>query len=143
MNLRSTNRSEGSPAISSYRMNLYLSFSALCAVFAVGMWLVFLRPAENKQATGVITSKTFKPAGEYAQFPAGLNRNSFYGPNKIPIAECYILIIHVDDLAADVGYAANIPEAETYQVGQHVSLRYQARGIPGIWRKVFVIGLTH
>ena len=135
MNLRSAN--------SSYGMSIYLSFAAICAVFAIGMWLAFLRPAETKLATGVITSKTFKPAGEYAQYPGGLNRSSFYAPNKIPIAECYILIIHVDDLAADVGYAANIPEAENYQVGQHVSLRYQERGIPRLWRKVFVLGLSH
>jgi hypothetical protein len=117
-------------------------FAGLAAFFALGMWYTFLRPAETKLATGVITNKTFKPAGEYAQYPAGLNRGSFYGPNRIPIAECYILIIHVDDLAADVGYAANVPEAETYEVGQHLSIRYQTRGIPGIWRKVFVLGLS-
>jgi hypothetical protein len=124
-------------------MSLYLAFAAVCAVFAFGMWFAFLRPAEIVLADGVITSKTYKPAGEYVQYPAGLNRDSFYSPNRIPIAECYILIMHVDSLAADVGYAANVPEAATYEVGQHVSLRYQVRGIPGIWRRVFVIGLSH
>ncbi len=117
--------------------------AAVLAVFAIAMWIVFLRPAATVTATGVISSKTFKPAGEYVQYPAGLRRDSFYSPNRIPIAECYILIIHVDELAADVGYAANIPEAETYEVGQRVTLRYQVRGIPGIWRKVFVLGLAH
>jgi hypothetical protein len=124
-------------------MSIYPFFAAVCAVFAFGMWFAFLRPVATASASGVITSKTYKPAGEYVQYPAGLNRDSFYAPNRIPVAECYILILHVDQLAADVGYAVNIPEAETYNVGQRVSLRYQVRGIPGIWRRVFVIGLSH
>jgi hypothetical protein len=124
-------------------MIIYFSFAAVCALFALGMWFAFLRPAEIRLATGVITSKTYKPAGQYVQYPAGMRRDSFYSPNRIPIAECYILIMHVDELAADVGYAANIPEAETYNVGQQVTIRYQVKGIPGIWRRVFVLGLAH
>lgn len=116
--------------------------AAVMALFALAMWVIFLRPAATATATGVITSKTYKPAGEYVQYPAGLRRDSFYSPNRIPIAECYILVIHVDELQADVGYVANIREAENYSVGQRVTLRYQVRGIPGIWRRVFVLGLT-
>lgn len=119
------------------------SVAIVLAAFSVGVWLALLRPVEARLAAGIIISKTHKPAGEYAQYPSGLNRESFYGPNRIPVAECYILIMHVDELAADVGYAANVLEAETYKVGQRVSLRYQVRGIPGIWRRVFVIGVSH
>ena len=117
--------------------------AAVLGVFAIAMWVVFLRPATIVMATGAISNKTFKPAGEYFQYPNGARRDNFYGPNKIPIAECYILIIHMDELGADVGYAANIPEAESYDVGQRVTVRYQVRGIPGIWRRVFVLGLAH
>lgn len=116
--------------------------AGLAALFAVGIWLVFLRPAQIRGASGVITSKIYKPAGEYVQYPSGLGRGSFYGPNRIPVAECYILVIHVDDLHADVGYAANIIEAENYKVGQAVNLRYRLRGIPGMWRRFFVLGLS-
>ena len=119
-----------------------LSVAAVLGLFALAMWVVFLRPAPTATATGVITSKIYKPAGEYVQYPAGLRRESFYGPNRIPVAECYILVIHVDDLHADVGYAANTIEAKNYTVSQAVSLRYQLRGIPGVWGRFFVLGLT-
>jgi hypothetical protein len=121
---------------------MYFIFAGFCAVFALAVWFALLRPAETKSVAGVITSKVYKPAGEYVQYPAGLRRDSFYSPNRIPTAECYIVIIHVDDLHADVGYAANTIEAGNYNVGQAVSLRYQLRGIPGLWRRFFVLGLS-
>lgn len=124
-------------------MIVYLVFASICALFAGGTWFTFLRPAEAKIASGVIRSKTYKPAGEYVQYPSGANRDSFFTPNRIPIAECYILVIHVDALSADVGYAANIPEAQNYEVGQRVTLHYQVRGISGIWRRVYITALTH
>ncbi|HEX4322694.1 MAG TPA: hypothetical protein VHZ52_17395 [Acidobacteriaceae bacterium] len=121
---------------------LLFVFASICALFAGGTWFAFLRPAEVKVASGIIRSKIHKPAGEYVQYPSGSNRDSFYGPNRIPIAECYILVIHVDALSADVGYAANIPESQNYEVGQHVTLHYLVRGIPGIWRRVYVTSLA-
>jgi hypothetical protein len=48
---------------------ILLSFAAVCAVFAVLMWFVFLRPAAAKPAQGVIAYKVLKPAGQYVQYP--------------------------------------------------------------------------
>lgn len=123
------------------KLALFL-FAGVSAFFAIGMWYAFLRPAKTTSTVGTIVSKTHKPAGEHFQYPGGLNRDSFYGPNRIPTAEGYVLVIHVELLAANVGYFANIPEADNYEVGQSVSLRYQVRGIPGLWRRVYVVGLS-
>ena len=119
-----------------------LLFAGLSAFFAIGMWYAFLRPAETRSTVGVIVSKTHKPAGEYFQYPSGSNRDSFYGPNRIPTAEGYVLVINVELLRANVGYFANIPEADNYEIGQSVSLRYEVRGIPGLRRRVYVVGLS-
>ncbi len=101
------------------------------------MWLVFLRPVERKTAHGVITHKILKPAGQYIQYPVGM-RDSFYSPDIIPVSECYVFAIHVDQPALDVGYALNSIAARDFEVGQKVNLEYQERSIPLLWKRIYV-----
>lgn len=119
-----------------------LAFAALCALFALAMWLVFLRPVERRTAQGVITHKIFKPAGHYVQYPVGM-RDSFYSPSTIPIAECYVFAIHVDGLPLDVGVSLNTIAAREFEVGQSVNIQYQERSIPLLWKRVYVTQMTH
>lgn len=121
---------------------LLLGFAAILGAFALLMWFAFLRPVERKTAQGVITRKIFKPAGEYVQYPVGM-RSAFFAPSRIPIAECYVFTLQVDALAADVGVALNTLAAEEYNIGQKVNIEYQERGLPGIWRRVYVIRMSH
>lgn len=118
-------------------MNILLIFAAICAVFALLLWFVFLRPVARKTAQGVITHKIFKPAGQYVQYPVGM-RSAFFTPSRIPIAECYVFTIQVDDLAADVAVALNTLASEEYTVGQKVKIQYEERSLAGIWRRVYV-----
>src|SRR5216684_2590349 len=120
---------------------LYL-FAAICGVFALLLWFVFLRPVAQKTAQGVITHKILKPAGQYVQYPVGM-RSAFFAPSHIPIAECYVFTIQVDDLAADVAVALNTLAAEEYEVGQKVKIQYEERSLPGIWRRVYVTQMAH
>ena len=120
---------------------LLLGFAAIFGALALLMWFVFLRPVERKTAHGVITNKIFKPAGQYVQYPVGL-RSAFFAPSRIPIAECYVFTIQVDELAADVGVALNTLAAEGYDVGQRVKIEYQERSLPGIWRRVYVLQMS-
>jgi hypothetical protein len=119
-------------------INILLIFAAICAVFALLLWFVFLRPVERKTAQGVITHKIFKPAGQYVQYPVGM-RSAFFTPSRIPIAECYVFTIQVDDIAADVAVALNTLASEEYTVGQKVKIQYEERSLPGIWRRVYVM----
>ena len=112
-------------------------FAAICGIFILTIWFVFLRPVERKTAQGVITHKIFKPAGQYVQYPVGM-RSAFFTPSRIPIAECYVFTIQVDDLAADVAVALNTLAADEYNVGQKVKIQYEERSLPGIWRRVYV-----
>ena len=117
---------------------ILLPLAAIFALAALLLWFVFLRPVERKTAQGVITHKILKPAGQYVQYPAGM-RTAFFAPSRIPIAECYVFTIQVDDLAADVAVALNTLAAEEYEVGQRVKIQYQERSLPGIWRRVYVM----
>jgi hypothetical protein len=117
---------------------------ALAAVFALAfivIWFVFLRPVELRTAQGTITNKIFKPAGQYVQYPVGM-RSAFFAPARIPIAECYVFTIRVEDLAADVGVSLNTLATEEFNVGQPVMIQYQERSLPGIWRRVYVLQMS-
>jgi hypothetical protein len=109
--------------------------------FAVGIWLVFLRPVPVETATGTVRSKTFKPAGEYVQYQPG-SRSSFRSATRIPIAECYVLGIEVTGEQDELRYAVNTTAATRFEVGQRVNIQYQRRGVPPFWRRVYVTDVT-
>ncbi|TFG37659.1 MAG: hypothetical protein E4H46_01335 [Desulfobacterales bacterium] len=111
------------------------------AIVAVGIWFVFLRPVPLQKATGTITHKIFKPAGEHWQYPVGLNRD-FLLPTKIPIAESYIFGIQIDGSGqAAVGYALNTVASKEFEVGNRVQIEYQERGIPLLWKRLYVLDM--
>ena len=112
-------------------------FAALCALFAAAVWLAFLRPVERRTAHGVITHKIFKPAGQYIQYPVGM-RDSFSSPSTMPIAECYVFAIHLDQHNLDLGYALNSMAARDFEVGEKVTLEYQERSLPLFWKRISV-----
>ena len=65
-------------------------------IVAGTIWLVFLRPVPMLSAKGIITSKTYSPPTEYAQYQPG-NRAGFRQPTKIPIADGYLVNIRVHE----------------------------------------------
>jgi len=119
-----------------------LTFAAIFVLLAAGIWVVFLRPVERRTVQGVITYKIFKPAGQYIQYPVGM-RDSFYSPNTIPIAECYVFGIHVNEPVLDVGYVMNTVAATNFEVGQSVTLEYQERSLPFLWKRIYVMRMSH
>jgi len=121
---------------------LLLLIAAFCSVLSLLIWFVLVRPVEVKTVRGVITYKTFKPAGEYVQYPQP-TRGGFYSPNKIPIAEGYLFGIHVDAISADVGYVLNTVASQSYEVGQNVTIQYEVRGLPLVWKHIRVVNMQH
>ena len=102
------------------------------------IWLVFLRPVPLQTTRGVVRSKTFHAAGEYLQYPPG-SRQGFRNPTKITMAEHFVLEIEVPDSKEPFRYAVNAALAPGFEVGQKVELDYQRRGVPGFWRRVYVL----
>jgi hypothetical protein len=112
---------------------LALVFTLIAAL----IWFAFLRPAPVQTAFGVIRSKSYKPAGHYWQEAVG-SRDGFRTPTRISIAECYIFGILVDGRPGEARIACNIVEARTFNVGQKVQVKYVERGLPPIWKRIFV-----
>lgn len=119
---------------------MQLIFALVMLVVACGIWLVFLRPVPKLSAKGIITSKNYKPPGEYTQFQAG-DRAGFRQPTRIPIAEGYVVEIEVEKSKETVVALLNSTEAKWYEVGTPVAFDYEERGIPLVWNRVYVFSV--
>jgi hypothetical protein len=117
-------------------------FAGICAVLALMMWVVFLRPAVNRTAQGKITEKIFKPVDQYVQYPTRTSASSFYAPSVISIAECYVFGIQIDGSSDSVGYSLNTLAASEFDVDQKVRIEYHERGFPGIWHRLYVTKMS-
>jgi hypothetical protein len=111
------------------------------ALSAVSIWFTFLRPVAPKTAVGIIRTKTVKPAGEYWQQPAGA-RSSFLMATKIPIAECYVFGIQMDGQAGEARVSLNTVAAQAFDVGHRVRIQYVKRGLPLIWKRIYVTDMV-
>ncbi len=117
-----------------------LIIAVFFAIVLIAIWAVFLRPVPVQKAAGTIKYKIFKPAGEYVQYPVGVNRG-FMLPNKIPIAESNIFGIQVDGSGEVVGYALNTVASKKFEVGNRVQIEYQGRKLPFVWRRLYVLDM--
>ena len=111
--------------------------SAVFLLIAGAIWFVLLRPVPTHATQGVIAKKTYKPPGEYTQYPAGMRKGSYY-PTIIPIAEGYVIEVDLDDSPRAVTALLNAVEAERFDVGSRVELEYSLRSIPGVWSRCYV-----
>jgi hypothetical protein len=121
-----------------YRANLFITVSA--AVFLVSC-SPLLRPAEAKTTMGIITSKTFRPASTYCQYPSGIRRG-FWAPSEIPIAESIVFEIKAEGLPDGVRYPLNTVAAQQYKIGHKVQIEYVERAIPLMWRHIYVTDMS-
>lgn len=119
-------------------MSRQLVMSAVFLAVGAAIWLVFLRPVPVRTASGVIRSKTPKPAGEYVQYPVGSDRG-FRSPTRIQLAEHVVLGIQVEGRQEEWTYAVNTAAAPTFAVGDNVTIEYQRRGVPPFWQRVYVL----
>lgn len=118
--------------------NVMIAVALLFALIAGLIGFTFLRPVPVLTAVGIIRSKSFKPAGEYWQQQAG-SRDGLWTATRIPIAECYIFGIQVDGRAGEAQASLNTVEAQAFNVGQKVQIEYVERGLPLIWKRVYVL----
>ena len=107
------------------------------ALIAIALFLALLQPTTRKTATGVITSKTFKPAHTYTQTHGGRRRSS----SQIPIAEAYSFEVKVDEMDEPARISLNTLASKNFEVGQRVRIEYDWRRIPFIFRRVTVVDM--
>src|SRR5215468_10474648 len=94
------------------------------ALIAIAGFLALGQPTTRKTATGVITSKTFKPAHTYTQTHGGRR------PTQIPIAEAYSFEIKVDEMDEPARISLNTLASKNFEIGQRVRIEYDWRRIP-------------
>jgi hypothetical protein len=109
-------------------------------IAGIAIWAVFLRSSPIQTAAGSITKKTFKPAGTYWQYPAGLSRG-FQLATPIPIAEANVFELAVNGFDGPIFFSLNTIASQHFCVGQNVLIHYQEKTIPFIARRVYVIDM--
>jgi hypothetical protein len=95
-----------------------------------------LRAADTKTATGIITTKTVKPASIYRQYPNG-RRGGASAPSEIPIAESVVFEIKVEGLGL-VRYSTNTIAAREFDISQKVRIEYVKRAIVPLRTRIYV-----
>lgn len=120
---------------------VWLAISVFFALVGGAIWWVFLRSVPRRTATGTLVAKTHKPAGVYMQAQTG-SRQGFWTPTPIPIAECYVIQLRLENAPlVEAWYSLGATAAANYEVGQHVEVDFEVRGIPGIWRRLVILAL--
>lgn len=119
---------------------VYLIGVLLFAVTAVLISCAFLASEEPRQTVGTIKDTFRRSDGTYVQYPVGADR-SFRTPANIPISESVVFEITAEGLDEPVRYSTNTVHAEQFKVGQRVLIEYIERGIPFIWKRVYVTNM--
>jgi hypothetical protein len=114
--------------------------AAIFGLVSLSIWFVFLRQVPIQTAVGTITTKTFKPADVHIQQPTESGRG-FRTPSKVPIAESYIFEIQVDGISQIIRASENTVRAGGFSVGDKVSIQYQERGFPLLWKRLYVLSM--
>jgi hypothetical protein len=117
--------------------------SAAAVIFAATagvLWAMFLRPVLIQHGTAEIRAKTYKPAGTYWQQQVGISRG-FRTPTPIPVAESYVLELYCSEINSAGFFSIATAEEAKYQVGQHVAIEYQRRGLPLVGYRTTVLSV--
>ena len=118
-----------------------LAIAMLFALAGAIIWFVFLRPIPVQAAFGRITGKTFKPAGTYWQYPAGMDRG-FRTATPIPIAEAVVFELAIDGFQGAVFYSLNTVASKEFDVGQKIRIQYRERVIPFSGKRIYVLDMN-
>ena len=112
----------------------------LFALVAIAVCAIFLRPVPIRTGFGKITNKTFKPAGTYWQYPAGIDRG-FHTATPIPLAEAYVFQIALDRYDRPVFFSLNTVASRNFDVGQTVQINYQERSLPFSGTRLYILNM--
>ena len=119
-------------------MKAQLALAGAFLGVALVVWWVFLRPVPVVVGQGMVRNKTYRPAGTYVQYPVG-DRQGFWAPTAIPTAEHVVLDISVEGQSEELRYPVSPNAAANFDIGQHVAVEYQERGLPPFWRRSYVL----
>lgn len=105
-------------------------------ILAAGIWFVLVRPVTPGVAFGMIVSKTFQAAEAYTRVRSG-PRREFWSEEKFRIPASYVFAIRLDD-TSEVHYRLEATAAAEFSIGQKVQVRLEERGIPLLWKRMYV-----
>ncbi len=117
-----------------------LPLAAVFLIAAALIWYVLVRPVPEKTATGVIIGKQFQPAENVERSVPRTTRGLDRYPQviKYNLPDRYLLDIRIDQVNTVVQFAYPALPNQNYEIGQHVNVTYLERGIPHLWKRIYV-----
>ena len=123
---------------------LPLIFGVIAVVAALGglvIWLVFLRPVPEQSGTGVIEDKVFQAAHTVSRPPSGTRRQD-WSSRQMQMPDQYVFSIRLEERTTVASYAIGAAGADHFDIGQTVRVRYQQRGLPPFWTRLYILEMT-
>ena len=115
---------------------LLVGIAILGLILAAGIWFVLVRPVRARSELGTIAGKTFQPSRPYTRVRSG-PRREFWSEEKFQIPDSYVFAIRLDD-TSEVHYRLDATAAAEFSIGQKVRVRLEERGIPLLWKRMYV-----
>jgi hypothetical protein len=114
-----------------------LPFAVLAMLLAGFAYLAFVRPVSQRTALGTIIGKHFVPA-ETVVRRQGSPRRESWSEQRFEMPDRYRFEILLEGSAETLTYSLPVTAASSYKLGQRVTVVYETRGIPGIWKRNYV-----
>src|SRR5262245_21952998 len=119
------------------RFWIFISLGIIGILIATLACYAFVRRAPEKTASGTIAAKHFLPAETMVRRQVSPRRQS-WSEQKFDLPDRYGFEIRLEGSSEVLTYSVPVEAASGYKVGQRVSVVYESRGIPGIWKKNYV-----
>ncbi|MGE5278312.1 MAG: hypothetical protein ACM3SU_15045 [Acidobacteriota bacterium] len=110
------------------------------AIVAGLAYFVFVRPMPTGSRQAVIARKTFAPAHAITRYDASsAARRQYWSQQRFTIPDSWVFELQIDGVADAATFSLEKSAGEAFQLGQRVRVKYQERGIPPFWKRVYVL----
>jgi hypothetical protein len=121
-----------------------LPLALILALFAGVIWYGLVRPVPEKSGGAIIINRTFQAAEKVERSASRTTRSLDRYPQELKymLPDRYVLDIRLDNKNTIVRFWEPALPLQNVEIGQHVNVVYLERGIPFIWKKIFVKQVT-
>ena len=116
-----------------------IGIAVVGALGALLLWFAFVRQVPERSGPARIQAKDFLDAHTVTRYPSNIFRQT-WTPQQIKIGAAYVFTLELEG-GARAFAALDTLAAKSFEVGHEVSVRYEVRGIPPLWKLIRVKGL--
>jgi len=118
----------------------FAAVASVAACLVAVSYFAFLRPAVSRMADAAIERKTFSPSHTITRYDASsAARRQYWNQQSFTIPDSWVFDLRIEGVMAPAKFSLEKSAGEAFHVGQRVRVKYQERGIPPFWKRVYVL----